>query len=99
MQEKEAEKGNKIWTVNLAFHLPSLGGIRIYITLDKQDLAIQFWTEEKSSQKLFQQFFYLLNERLQESGFTISQLKAFHGIPESAQHEQKASQFIIDERV
>lgn len=98
-KEHEAEKGNKIWTVNLAFHLPSLGGIRIYITMDKQDLAIQFWTEEKSSQKLFQQFFHLLNERLQAGGFTVSQLNVFHGMPESAEQEQKSNQFIIDERV
>ena len=97
--EKETKKGNKIWTVNLAFHLPSLGGIRIYITMDKKDLAIQFWTEEHESQKLFQQYFYLLNERLTERGFTLSKLQAFHGVPEAAQEEQKFSPFIIDEKV
>ena len=97
--EKEAQKGNKIWTVNMAFHLPSLGGIRIYITMDKMDLAIQFWTEEQESQRLFQQYFHLLNERLSERGFTLSKLKAFHGVPQSAKEEQKVSQFIIDEKV
>ena len=59
-KDEEAQKGNKIWTVNMAFHLPSLGGIRIYITLDKEDLAIQFWTEEKNCQQLLQQFFPLI---------------------------------------
>jgi len=98
-KETEAEKGNKIWTVNLAFHLPSLGGIRIYITLDKKDLSMQFWTEEQNAQHLFQQHFSLLSERLYDADFTISQLKAFHGIPEAAQTEQQSSQFIIDEKV
>lgn len=98
-KENEAEHGNKVWTVNLAFDLKSLGGIRIYITLDKDALAIQFWTENRASQQLFEKYFSLLSERLTESGFTISQLTAFHGIPEEAQKEQANSQFIIDERV
>ena len=98
-KENEAEHGNKVWTVNLAFDLKSLGGIRIYITLDKDALAIQFWTENRASQQLFEKYFSLLSERLTESGFTISQLTAFHGIPEEAQKEQAISQFIIDERV
>ncbi len=98
-RETEAEKGHKIWTVNLAFHLPSLGGIRIYITLDKQDLDIRFWTEEKASQQILQKLFPMLSERLLGAGFTLSQLAAFHGVPESAQKEQQNSQFIIDERV
>ena len=98
-KQSEAEKGNKIWTANMAFHLPSLGGIRIYITLDKQDLAMQFWTEEKNTQQLFQQYFSLLTERLYEAGFNISQLSVFHGIPDAAQKEQKSSTFIVDERV
>ncbi len=98
-KQKEGQQGNKIWTVNLAFELKTLGGIRIYITLDKQDLAIQFWTENKEAQQLFQKNFSLLNERLIEADFTISQLAAFHGIPEAAKKEQKQSQFIIDERV
>ncbi|MCU7798813.1 MAG: flagellar hook-length control protein FliK, partial [gamma proteobacterium symbiont of Lucinoma myriamae] len=99
LQEKEALEGNKIWTVNMAFHLKTLGGIRIYITLDKQELAMQFWTEEKASQRLLQHYFPLLSERLVEAGFSISQLSAFHGIPEDAENEQSKSQFIIDERV
>ncbi|MCU7833732.1 MAG: flagellar hook-length control protein FliK [gamma proteobacterium symbiont of Taylorina sp.] len=99
IKENEAQKGNKIWTVNLAFHLQSLGGIRIYITLDKQDLSMQFWTEEKNTQQLFQTYFSLLTERLHDAGFTISKLGAFHGIPETAKKEQQDSQFIIDERV
>lgn len=100
-KDEEAQKGNKIWTVNMAFHLPSLGSIRIYITLDKEDLAIQFWTEEKNCQQLLQQFFPLLKERLFDADFTISQLTAFHGIPEAAEQEQEqqSSQFIVDERV
>lgn len=98
-KQSEAEKGNKIWTANMAFHLPSLGGIRIYITLDKQDLAMQFWTEEKNTQQLFQQYFSLLTERLYKAGFNISQLSVFHGIPDAAQKEQKNSTFIVDERV
>ena len=98
-RKKEAEQGNKIWTVNMAFNLQSLGGIRIYITLDKNDLAIQFWTEEKESQQLFKNYFSLLKERLTAADFTISQLTAFHGIPEEAKKEQLKSQFIIDERV
>lgn len=98
-KDEEAQKGNKIWTVNMAFHLPALGGIRIYITLDKEDLAIQFWTEEKNCQQLLQQFFPLLKERLFDADFTISQLTAFHGIPEAAEQEQQSSQFIVDERV
>lgn len=98
-KEKEAEHGNKVWTVNLAFDLKSLGGIRIYITLDKDVLAIQFWTENRESQQLFEKHFSLLRERLTESGFNISQLTAFHGMPEEAQKEQANSQFIIDERV
>ncbi|MCW8931092.1 MAG: flagellar hook-length control protein FliK [Gammaproteobacteria bacterium] len=98
-KEKEADLGNKIWTVNMAFYLQSLGGIRIYITLDKKDLAIQFWTEEKESKALFQKYFYLLNERLTSEGFTISQLAAFHGIPKEAEKEQIKSHFIVDERV
>ncbi len=98
-QEKEAQKGHKIWTVNLAFHLQSLGNIRIYITLDDNDLAIQFWTEEKSSQQLFSQYFHLLSERLNNAGFTLSQLVAFHGMPEEAQQEQSKSHFIVDEHV
>ena len=99
LREDEADKGNKIWTVNMAFHLQSLGGIRVYITADKQDLAIQFWTEEKESQQLFKKHFPLLTERLLGAGFTLSQLSAFHGIPEAAEKEQKNSQFIIDERI
>ncbi|MCK5666917.1 MAG: flagellar hook-length control protein FliK, partial [Thiotrichaceae bacterium] len=99
LKEKEAEQGNKIWTVNLAFHLKTLGAIRIYITLDKQDLAIQFWTEKKESLALFQNNFSLLSERLLAAGFTLSQLKAFYGIPEEAEKEQTNSQFIIDEQV
>ena len=99
LKEQEAEQGNKIWTVNLAFHLKTLGGIRIYITLDKQDLAIQFWTEKKESLALFQNNFSLLSERLLAAGFTLSQLKAFQGIPEEAEKEQTNSQFIIDEQV
>ncbi len=98
-KEKEAELGNKIWTVNMAFNLQSLGGIRIYITLDKIDLAIQFWTEEKDSQRLIQNYFTLLSERLISAGFTLSQLVAIHGIPEEAQKEQTKSQFILDEKV
>ncbi len=98
-KQSEAEKGNKIWTANMAFHLPCLGGIRIYITLDKQDLAMQFWTEEKNTQQLFQQYFSLLTERLYKAGFNISQLSVFHGIPDAAQKEQKSSTFIVDERV
>jgi hypothetical protein len=98
-KEKEAEQGNKIWTVNLAFDLDTLGGIRIYITLDKKDLAIQFWTEKVESQKLFQKYFSLLSERLTDSDFTLSQLTAFHGMPEEAEKEQAQSQFIIVERV
>ena len=97
--DEEARKGNKIWTVNMAFHLPSLGAIRIYITLDNNDLAIQFWTEEKKSQHLLQQLFPLLKERLFNADFTISQLTAFHGVPEAAKKEQADSQFIVDERV
>jgi len=99
LKEKEAEQGNKIWTANLAFHLKTLGGIRIYITLDKQDLAIQFWTEKKENLDLFQNNFSLLSERLLAAGFTLSQIKAFHGIPEEAEKEQTNSQFIIDEQV
>ncbi|MCU7938459.1 MAG: flagellar hook-length control protein FliK [gamma proteobacterium symbiont of Bathyaustriella thionipta] len=99
LKEKEAEQGNKIWTVNLAFHLNTLGGIRIYITLDQQDLAIQFWTEKKHSQYLFEKYFSLLSKRLLESGFTLSQLAAFHGMPEEARKEQRNSEFIIDEQV
>lgn len=98
-KDKEAQQGNKVWTVNMAFNLQSLGGIRIYITLDKQDLAIQFWTEQQDSQQLFQHFFNLLSERLIDAGFTLSQLAAFHGIPEEAKTEQKKTQYIIDERV
>lgn len=99
LQEKEALEGNKVWTVNLAFHLNTLGGMRIYITLDQLDLAMQFWTEGKKSQRLLQNHFPLLSERLIEAGFTISQLSAFHGMPEEAKNEQSNSQFIIDERV
>ncbi|MCP3851423.1 MAG: flagellar hook-length control protein FliK [Gammaproteobacteria bacterium] len=99
LKEKEAELGNKIWTVNMAFNLESLGGIRIYITLDKKDIAMQFWTEEKESQQLFQKYFSLLNSRLTMAGYTISQLAAFHGMPEEAEKEQNKSNFIIDERV
>lgn len=99
IKDIEAKKGNKVWTVNLAFHLPSLGGIRIYITMDKHDLAIQFWTEEVNAQKLFQKYFYLLNDRLTAAGYTLSQLKAFHGMPEQAQEEIKNSHFIVDEKV
>lgn len=99
LAEKKAEQGHKIWTVNLAFELPSLGGIRIYITMDQRDLAIQFWTEEKASQVLFQQYFQLLNERLINAGFSVSQLAAFHGLPEAAEQELNSSTFIIDERV
>ncbi len=98
-KQKEQQKGNKIWTVNLAFHLQTLGGIRIYITLDKQDISIQIWTEEQHAQQLFQQNFYQLQERLTDAGFNISQLKAYHGIPEQAQKEHKDSPFIIDEQV
>ncbi len=99
LKEKEAELGNKIWTVNMAFNLESLGGIRIYITLDKKDIAMQFWTEEKESHQLFQKYFSLLNSRLTMAGYTISQLTAFHGMPEEAEKEQNKSNFIIDERV
>jgi len=99
LKEKEAELGNKIWTVNMAFNLESLGGIRIYITLDKKDIAMQFWTEEKESQQLFQKYFNLLNSRLTMAGYTVSQLAAFHGMPEEAEKEQNKSNFIIDERV
>ncbi len=99
LKQKEGKQGNKIWTVNLAFELKSLGGIRIYITLDKQDIAIQFWTENKQSQQLFQKYFHLLSERLTEADFTISQLAAFHGIPEEAEKELSNHQFIIDEKV
>ncbi len=98
-KDKEAQQGNKIWTVNMAFNLQSLGGIRIYITLDKQDLAIQFWTEKQDSRQLLQHYFNLLSERLIDAGFTLSQLAAFHGMPEEAETEQNKTQFIIDERV
>ena len=83
----------------MAFNLQSLGGMRIYITLDKQDLAIQFWTEEKDSRQLIQHYFNLLSERLINAGFTLSQLTAFHGMPEEAEKEQSKSQFIVDEHV
>ncbi len=99
LAETRAEQGHKIWTVNLAFELPSLGGIRIYITMDERDLAIQFWTEEKTSQQLFQQYFQLLNERLLDAGFSVSQLAAFHGLPEAAEQELNNGNFIIDEQV
>ncbi len=99
LQEEKAQKGSKIWTVNLAFNLQSLGGIRIYMTLDQMELAIQIWTEEAHTQILFQQNFYHLTERLLDAGFNISQLKAYHGIPDSAVKEQQDSPFIIDEQV
>jgi len=98
-KNEQAQEGNKIWTVNLAFHLDRLGDIRIYITLDKQDLAIQFWSEQENSQKIFEQNFYLLKERLTDAGFIISQLSSFYGLPEAAKQEQKNSLFIISERV
>ena len=98
-KQKEQQKGNKIWTVNLAFHLESLGGIRIYLTLDKLDLSIQVWSEEQHAQQIFQQNFYQLKERLSDAGFNITQLKAFHGIPEQARKEYRDSPFIIDEQV
>ncbi len=60
-KQKEQQKGNKIWTVNLAFHLESMGGVRIYLTLDKLDLSIQIWTEEQHAQQLFQHFTSLKN--------------------------------------
>ncbi len=99
LKHKEQQKGNKIWTVNLAFHLDSLGGVRIYLTLDKLDLSIQVWTEEQHTQLLFQQNFYQLKERLTNAGFNITELKAFHGIPEQARKEYRDSPFIIDEQV
>ena len=99
---QDSQREDKIWTVNLAFHLSSLGAIRIYIIMEKQELSMQFWTEKKSSQHLFQNYFPLLNERLLASGFSIAQLSAFHGMPEQAEQEQQNQQnqqFIIDERV
>ncbi len=99
LKQEEAQKGNKIWTVNLAFNLQSLGGIRIYMTLDQMELAMQIWTEEAHTQILFQQNFYQLKERLLDAGFNISQLKAYHGIPDSAVKEQQDSPFIINEQV
>ncbi|MBF0265248.1 MAG: flagellar hook-length control protein FliK [Gammaproteobacteria bacterium] len=84
-QKKQHKKEEKIWTANLAFELPSLGEIRIYITLDYNDVAIQFWLEQDSSKSIIQENFSLLSERLLEAGYSISQLQAFHGIPGDAQ--------------
>ena len=98
-RQKEAKKGNKIWTVNLAFNLQSLGAIRIYITMDKKELSIQFWTEKKASQALFHRYFHILNERLSSAGFNINQLIAYTGMPEKAREEQQHSHFIVDEKV
>lgn len=90
----------KIWTANLAFELQSLGPIRVYVTLDDKDVAMQFWTENPSSQAIFKENFSLLTERLSAAGYRISQLGSYLGIPEEAQQEIKKNKLgVVDEHV
>ncbi len=89
----------KIWTVNLAFHLETLGEMRIYISLNKKELDFQIWTEQRRSQKIIEQYSFLLTDRLVKQGFSIHQFSVFHGIPETAQKEQETSTYLLDEQV
>jgi len=100
-EDKEEEKSKgKVWTANLAFELQSLGAIRIYISLDNKDIAMQFWTEKSSTQKIFTENFHILQDRLKLAGYHINQMVASIGIPEEAEEERKQSKKgLIDEQV
>ncbi|MFK5894056.1 MAG: flagellar hook-length control protein FliK [Pseudomonadota bacterium] len=96
----ENKSKGKIWTANLAFELQSLGAIRIYLILDDKDISMQFWTEKKSTQKIFAENFSQLRDRLKIAGYHIKEMIVSLGIPEQAKDEiKKTKKGLIDEQV
>lgn len=69
-----------LWRARLHFDLEEFGAIdaEIKLTGDEQ-IQVQFWCDEKATQRHIQKQLQDFGELLQEKGFTEAELKCFHG--------------------
>ena len=70
------------WSVRMAFDLEGLGPVQAIISLQQEQISVQFHAEQKQTTTLFNEYLAMLGSRLRQSGLEVARLDCHQGQPD-----------------
>ncbi|MES9829032.1 MAG: flagellar hook-length control protein FliK [Candidatus Thiodiazotropha sp.] len=86
------------WNLTLHMNLPSLGPMRIKLSLFGEKLSTTIWSEKPDTASLVNQHLGRLRASLESTGLEVNKLEAFQGIA-AIENELPSEQTLLSEKV
>ncbi|MFC1371574.1 MAG: flagellar hook-length control protein FliK [gamma proteobacterium symbiont of Ctena orbiculata] len=87
-----------MWSLTLHMNLPSLGPMRVRLSLFGEKLSTTIWSEKPGTASLVNQHLGRLRASLESTGLEVNKLDAFQGIAE-IENELPSEQALLNEKV
>ncbi|MES9924246.1 MAG: flagellar hook-length control protein FliK [Candidatus Thiodiazotropha endolucinida] len=87
-----------MWSLTLHMNLPSLGPMRVRLSLFGEKLSTTIWSEKPDTASLVNQHLGRLRASLESTGLEVNKLEAFQGIAE-IENELPSEQVLLNEKV
>ncbi|MES9825642.1 MAG: flagellar hook-length control protein FliK [Candidatus Thiodiazotropha endolucinida] len=87
-----------MWSLTLHMNLPSLGPMRVRLSLFGEKLSTTIWSEMPDTASLVNQHLGRLRTSLESTGLEVNKLEAFQGIAE-IENELPSEQALLNEKV
>ncbi|MEW8137203.1 MAG: flagellar hook-length control protein FliK [Candidatus Thiodiazotropha endolucinida] len=87
-----------MWSLTLHMNLPSLGPMRVRLSLFGEKLSTTIWSEKPDTASLVNQHLGKLRASLESTGLEVNKLEAFQGIAE-IENELPSEQALLNEKV
>jgi hypothetical protein len=87
-----------IWNLTLHMNLPSLGPMRVRVSLMGEKVSTTIWSERADTASLVNQHLNRLRTGLESTGLEVNKLEAFQGIAE-VENELPSEQTLLHEKV
>ncbi|MEW8125181.1 MAG: flagellar hook-length control protein FliK [Candidatus Thiodiazotropha endolucinida] len=87
-----------MWSLTLHMNLPSLGPMRVRLSLFGEKLSTTIWSEKPDTASLVNQHLGRLRASLESTGLEVNKLEAFQGIAE-IENELPSEQALLNEKV
>ncbi|MET0107525.1 MAG: flagellar hook-length control protein FliK [Candidatus Thiodiazotropha sp.] len=87
-----------MWSLTLHMNLPSLGPMRVKLSLFGEKLSTTIWSEKPDTASLVNQHLGRLRTSLESTGLEVNKLEAFQGIAE-IENELPSERALLSEKV
>ncbi len=94
-KEVDDDNNNRLWTVQLALDLSTLGPLQVKISLQGHKVQAHFKSSDPQQQQLIEQHINILRENLSQTGLLVEKLICTQGLVEHV--DPDTSQPLIDE--